>query len=240
MADAYTRNAAICVKFYALTTNTELASNLIWSSCAAKPGLKTLFVGGMFEIAASLISKGLELTVVDYSDEMVAIGRSRLPAAEVLKADLRALPFNEKFDLVVVAGRVFTHMITDSDLLSALCSCKGALRPGGVMFADNYEDSKIQSTDYFNGIIAGSNSISKIVRRSSTTLITQSPYVVRWDAAYSGEIDGQPFSFSDSIEHRAFSRNEFSDYLTRAGFKAIQQGDNFDETSFYSIAAFVS
>src|SRR5690606_25915561 len=126
------------------------------------------FVGGMFHIAASLIDLGFNLTCVDYSDEMVEFGRERFPTSKVMKADLRDLPFEKEFDLIFVVGRVFTHMISDEDLSSALKACWKSLRSDGMLFADNYEDTRIQHTSYFNGLIEGISPKGHISRRSRT------------------------------------------------------------------------
>lgn len=37
-------------------------------------------------------------------------------------------------------------------------------------------------------------------------------------------------------QRRAWSRQEILQYLEKAGFKLLEQGDNFDETSFYNLA----
>jgi len=188
-------------------------------------------------VADHLASFGSRLTVVDYTDEMVELGKQRLPTCEVVKADLRALPFKEQFDAVLVVGRVFTHMVTDEDLTAGLQSCLRSLKPSGRLFADNYEDSRIQVTTYFNGIIRANDEAGcSIVRTSSTKRISVVPFVVDWTAQYNGVIEGNSFSFSDSIQHRAFSRPEFAAQLGGQAFDVLAQGDNFDETSFYTLA----
>ena len=135
-----------------------------------------------------------------------------------------------------VIGRVFTHMTTDKDLSEALSSCRRALRPSGKFFVDNYEDSRIEVTKYFNGVIEVSEGDCAIVRASTTSRVSDSPFVVNWKAEYSGLFGGERFQFRDSIDHRAFSRSEFSRYLGGAGFEVLHQGDNFDETSFYTLS----
>ena len=54
---------------------------------------KILFVGGFFLVAKKLAEKGYDVTVADYSEEMVEEGRVRLPKNKVIYADLRKLPF---------------------------------------------------------------------------------------------------------------------------------------------------
>lgn len=236
MPSTYSEHAEICAKFYALTLDSNSVSSFIFQVSQASSGEKALFVGGMFEVAAGLIRRGLDLTVIDYSDEMVAVGKKSLPKSAVYKGDISALAFNSEFDLIFVIGRVFTHMVSEKDLLAAIAGCRAALRPGGRLLVDNYEDSRIQVTPYFNGRVECRDKNCHIVRESKTYTITTCPYVIRWDAQYSGHSNGELFQFSDSIEHRAFSRSEFATKLAEGGFKVLKQGDNFDETSFYTLA----
>ncbi|MFN8389922.1 MAG: class I SAM-dependent methyltransferase [Bdellovibrionota bacterium] len=208
-----------------------------FNTIEAHPSQRALFVGGMFDIAGELTGRGLVLTVVDYTSEMVEIGQQRLPEIDVARADLRDLPFDREFDLIFVIGRVFTHMLNDFDLTRAIRGCFRALKPGGRLLADNYESSRIEVTNYFNGVLEYENAGAAIVRRSSTRRISESPRIVRWDAEYSGRFGSEPFRFQDSMEHRAFERAEFAEHLRLADFDVIAQGDNFDETSFYTVAA---
>ena len=127
-------------------------------------------------------------------------------------------------------------MISNDDLGRALRSCRSSLSDGGRWFFDNYEDRKIQTTNYFNGEILLEGADCRIRRQSSTTLLSAAPCVVRWDAQYDGILDGRPFRFSDSMEHRAFSRGEIASLLPDYGFDLQSQGDNFDETSFFTLA----
>jgi len=143
MSDTYSTYADICAKFYALTMDARAVAEFVMARSQSGVGERALFVGGMFDVAAGLSSLGLQLTVVDYTEEMVRVGRRRLPQCEVVRADLRELPFRGQFDTVFVVGRVFTHMTTDHDLVAALASCHQALKPSGKLFADNYEDSRI-------------------------------------------------------------------------------------------------
>jgi len=235
MSSTYTNHANVCAKFYSLTLDPEETADFILKNSRAVKGQSALFVGGMFDIASALISRGLHITLVDYTDEMVEIAKSKFGETSVFKSDLRELPFDNQFDIVFVIGRVFTHMISNEDLDKAIFSCKRSLKSGGQIFADNYEDSRIQVTKYFNGRIDCSDSTCRIIRDSTTTRKSDSPRIVQWDAHYSGHMNGTEFNFKDSIDHRAFSREEFRKALEKYGFSVEEQGDNFDETSFYTL-----
>lgn len=233
----YSKHAEICTRFYDLTVDSEEVGSFVYSRSRSRPGERSLFIGGFFDVARSLASRGIDIAAVDYTDEMVEVGKKKLPGSRVEKADLRSLPYTDEFDCVFVVGRVFTHMIEATDLEQAFTGCRRSLRAGGRLFFDNYEDTKIQRTKYFNGLVSCGDKRAIIERRSSTTRISEQPYVVRWEAEYSGKIAGEPFAFSDSMLHRAFSREEVSALLPRFGFSLMEQGDNFDETSFYTLAS---
>lgn len=234
MSSAYTDHSDVCARFYQLTVDSCSASRFILERSSPKKGQKALFVGSMFDIAQALVDHGLVLSIVDYSDEMVQLAQKRFPDLEVARADLKNLPFKNKFDIIYVVGRVFTHMITNADLVSAIQGCRRALVPGGYLFFDNYEDSKIMVTNYFNGEVVGESSGDIIKRTSSTELISKTPYIVLWKARYQGRYQGVPFDFSDTMEHRAWSRKEIGTFLGKAHFEIVDQGDNFDDTSFYT------
>lgn len=235
MTATYREHGEVCAKFFQLTVDSNAVVEFLLQNSTARPPEKALFVGGMFDIADSLHQHGLNITVVDYTPEMVALGRKALPKVRVEQADLRELPYQNEFDHVFVIGRVFTHMISDEDLRLAFSSCRRALRTGGYLFFDNYEDSKIRVTSYFNGKVQANSATSTIERNSTTTLISEAPYVVSWNARYTGNFEGRAFDFSDVMEHRAWSRSEILPFLKEARFQLIRQGENFDETSFFSL-----
>ncbi len=236
MTDTYSSFSDICTKFYDLVIDSKEVARFVYEKIQNSKPKTCLFVGGFFLVAKELQNLGLELTVVDYTDEMVKEAHKRLPETKILKADLRKLPFNNQFDAVVVVGRVFTHMLTNEDSSNALQSIYNSLKPDGIVFLDNYEDSKIQVTDYFNGEVIVSNEDVEIIRNSSTELLSQAPMIVNWSAEYHAKIKGQSTTYKDQMPHRAFSRKEIQSLLEEHNFSVISQGDNFDETSFYTVA----
>jgi hypothetical protein len=122
MSDTYSTHVTICAKFYELTLDSRAVGEFVFRRTTAVPGESVLFAGGMFDVAATLFTFGLQVTLVDYTDEMVALGKQRLLNCEIF------------------------------------------------------------------------------------------------------------------IDHRAFSRVELAEHLARQGFSVLDQGDNFDATSFYTIS----
>lgn len=232
----YSDFAGVCSCFYDLVVNPKEVASFITSKIDCSQPKKALFVGGFFLVAKELSRKGLRISIVDYSDEMVQQGRERLPSLSVEKADLLDLPFDSEFDFVFVVGRVFTHMLSEKDSAMALSSIHKSLKQGGTLFFDNYEDNKIEVTDYFNGRVVAESKEFKIIRNSTTDRVSEQPHVVNWKAEYNVFSDGSVLTYKDEMHHRAFSRGEISDLLAKHGFQVKEQGDNFDDTSFYTLA----
>ena len=85
-------------------------------------------------VLAHLRSKngGLALTGADALPEALRVARARIPNAEFLQADARAIPYQEEFD-VVCALDVIEHIDEDNVVLEAIA---GALRSrGGVVIS---------------------------------------------------------------------------------------------------------
>ena len=232
----YSYLAKTCAKFYDLIINAEKVADFIDSKISRFKPKKILFIGGFFSVANELSKKGYHIDVADYTDEMVEEGKKRLPGIRVIKADIRSLSFENEFDAVLVIGRVFTHMYSDEDIRKALMSIKKSLKPKGILLFDNYEDTKITKTDYFNGRITGKDRKIEIIRDSSTEIISKNPFIINWKATYTIKENDTHQSFNDEMQHRAFSRQEIKSILEKNRFIQIVCADNFDDTSFYTIA----
>lgn len=85
-------------------------------------------------LTRSLVTPGRVVIGIDPSATMLNFAR-RQPGAEAvtwIDGDASAIASTGDIDLVVSSGNTMMH-IPDDDLSSALKSCAGALRPGGVM-----------------------------------------------------------------------------------------------------------
>lgn len=234
--NTYSEFSEFCVRFYDLVVEAEVVADFVLSKLGDCRCKNALFVGGFFQVAKLLHARGLELTVVDYTDEMVCLGRQQLEGIRVEKADLAALGYLEEFDVVIVIGRVFTHMLSAEAANSALAGLYRALKPQGLALIDNYESSKIEITNYFNAKVSVCDQQLVIARDSSTKRISTIPHIVQWSASYHVCEEDREIIFTDSMPQRAFSREEMSKLFTANGFNVCQIGDNFDETSFYTVA----
>ena len=91
--------------------------------------------------AIGLASLGYDVTASDISEGEIAGAEKRAVARNVNirfeKADFRALSdvFSGKFDIVIAMDNALPHMLTGSDLNSAVKSISERLNPGGLFVA---------------------------------------------------------------------------------------------------------
>ena len=91
--------------------------------------------------AIGLASLGYDVTASDISEGEIAEAEKRAVARNVNirfeKADFRALSdvFSGKFDIVIAMDNALPHMLTGSDLNSAVKSISERLNPGGLFVA---------------------------------------------------------------------------------------------------------
>jgi SAM-dependent methyltransferase len=84
-----------------------------------------------------MLERGYSVTACDISPEMVAEAhRKHGPRADIFVADMRRLPWRERFDLATCMDDAVNYLLDDDDLLAALASIHGALRPGGMVVFD--------------------------------------------------------------------------------------------------------
>lgn len=77
------------------------------------------------------LKRRFRCTLVDISDEMLAVSRSLNPDCEHLPGDMRSVRLGREFDAVFVHDAI-DYMRTEADLAAAIETVAVHLRPGGV------------------------------------------------------------------------------------------------------------
>ncbi len=99
-------------------------------------------------IARWFVEHGHRVTGVDAVEEMLAIGRERLPAARWRRADMRRLDLGERFE-IVVAWDSFFHL-GRGDQRAMFETFRGHAAPGGVLlFTSGLVDGEEVGGDLF-------------------------------------------------------------------------------------------
>lgn len=84
-----------------------------------------------------LLKRGYKVVACDLSPAMVQRARAKLGEnADVVVADLRDLPWNERFDLITCVDDSVNYLLSADDLVAALRAMRDALRPGGLAVFD--------------------------------------------------------------------------------------------------------
>jgi SAM-dependent methyltransferase len=103
------------------------------------PGQRVLEMGaGSGRIAVPLAGMGCEVTAVDSSDAMLAVGEQRMRQAgvDVIRGDMRCLDLGMEFDLVLFGLSTIQHLLRRRDQLAALESAQRHLADGGRLLID--------------------------------------------------------------------------------------------------------
>ena len=168
---------------------------------------------------AFYLKRSFQLTLVDLSEDMLAVSRALNPECEHVCGDMRTLALGRLFDLVFVHDAV-DYMTTADDLSAAMATAYRHCRPGGaVLFVpDHLEESFGPGTDW-----GGSDGVRGEGIRflewsydpdpTDTAVTTVYTFVTR-------EADGRVDSFSEQHELGLFSRGDWLRLLEQQGFSA--------------------
>ena len=108
----------------------ETVINTILDNALVEQGKDVLDVacgtGVLFE---DYLKRGVKVTAVDISPEMVKVARNKFPQVEVLCGDVETLQLERTFDCIVVYN-AFPHFPQPENLVAVLA---GMLRPGGTL-----------------------------------------------------------------------------------------------------------
>lgn len=107
--------------------------------------------------AIGLAALGYTLTASDISDEELAEARKRALQNHVNihfeRADFRALSdtFSEQFDIVICMDNALPHMLSSSELKTAVRSITNQIKPGGIFIASirDYDALLAEKPPYF-------------------------------------------------------------------------------------------
>lgn len=110
----------------------------VFSSTAAVPVHEVLDLGSGGGHIAMYLKDDFRLTLVDISDNMLAVSRRLNPECRHLRGDMRTIRLGRTFDAVLVHDAI-DYITTQDDLARVIATAFGHCRPGGsALFVPDY------------------------------------------------------------------------------------------------------
>jgi SAM-dependent methyltransferase len=119
----------------------EKESTFVASALALKPGASVLdLCCGQGRHSIQLAKRGLHVTALDLNAEYLELAKQAAIAGKVrietAAADMREIPFEDKFDAIVNMYSSFGYLESEAEDLKALESAAKALKTGGRILLD--------------------------------------------------------------------------------------------------------
>jgi SAM-dependent methyltransferase len=177
---------------------------------------------GAGNLAPWFEAAGYDYTGMDAAAPMLAIARREHPTSRFVRGDMRRFTVRRRVDAVLVAGRTFSYMTSNEDVLRALRRIRQSLRPGGVLVFDSFDARTIfaeLSHPVRDVVRVGDKTISRVSTRSANL---RTGWTWNWHATYVVEEGRQRRTFRDRSVLRAFTRDELTLFLTLTGFRSVR------------------
>jgi SAM-dependent methyltransferase len=214
----YTQEAAYLASVIDATTAATATTAASCPPTAEPPEVLDLGSGGG-HVAVHLAGK-FRLTLVDISDQMLAVSRRLNPGCVHRRGDMRTVRLGRTFDAVLVHDAI-DYIIGAGDLRQVIATAAVHCRPGGVaLFVPDYvKDTFAELTG------SGGGGVDAAGRTASFTERTWDPDPaddwVQADYEFTlQEADGRQAVVRESHRLSAFGRETWMCLLAEAGFDA--------------------
>jgi SAM-dependent methyltransferase len=195
----------------------ECYRRLIVSECATTPEtLLELWSGGGNN--ASHLKQHFRMTLVDLSQEMLAVSRNLNPECEHIQGDMRTVRLGRTFDAVFIHDAI-AYLLFEDDLWKAIETAFVRCRPGGVaLFVPDYVRETFRPRTDHGGHDAGTQGLRYLEwiwdpDPTDTIHVADYAYLLR-------EPDGRMRCELDRHWCGLFARNDWLRILDEVGFKA--------------------
>ncbi|HJU04403.1 MAG TPA: class I SAM-dependent methyltransferase [Nitrospiraceae bacterium] len=186
---------------------------------SANPHAKTLLeLGCGGGNNASHLKKHFRMTLVDLSQEMLAVSRKLNPECEHLQGDMRTIRVGRLFDAVFIHDAI-AYLLSEDDLRKAIETAFAHCRPGGVaLFVPDYVQETFHPRTAHGGHDAGTKGMRYLEwiwdpDPTDTTHVADYAYLLR-------EADGRMRCELDRHLCGLFARSDWLRLISAVGFDA--------------------
>ncbi len=175
-------------------------------------------------LARLLVSRGLRVTGIDVSAEMVGCARRNVAEAEFLVADCRDFHLPGRFHGAVSTFDSLNHVLTMPDLERVFCNVHQALRRGGLFAFDMLLEEAYRTRWADNFALVRDDHVLAITGNGfhETTRLAECRITMF-------RLDGNVWQRSDiTVTERCYTAQEITQALDAAGFTGINLYDARD------------
>lgn len=195
---------------------------------------KILEIGcGSGMLARRFLDGGYDYLGLDLFNEMLKIARREVKSDRFIQCDMRNLPFDQKFDAILITGRSLAYVSENKGILDTLEGVHKSLKENGLFVFGVFEASQI--FDNFGDFEQNIEHNNKKIRRIShleKNLATGWTY--DWFAKYIIEQDHKISEYDDLTTLRAFTRDEIALFTKLTDFDVAEV---IDEGKAFSVVA---
>ncbi len=209
-----------------------------WAKLASDYGKNVLhLMCGTGELAVGLAKRGYHVTGVDITECMVYESEERvekegLDNIDIIKADVRYLKLDKKFDLIFISTGDFHHFLENEEILSVLTRAYAHLREGGALALELFhipsEDFK-REEKVFKPIRETPPGL-KVWKRNSSSYHSKTKMLEIKEELHVEE-GGDLTDGEYEIQLRLMSEDEIGEFLSKVGYENIKKYD-VDSTYF--------
>lgn len=196
------------------------AATLLSSTGSSTGPFDVLDLGSGGGHMAVHLKRHFNLTLVDLSDDMLAISRRLNPECEHVAGDMRSVRLGREFDTVLVHDAV-DYMTTEAELRRAVDTAFAHCRPGGVaVFIPDYTvETFAPGTEHGGGDDPSGRGARFLAWTqdpdpTDTTVATEYVFMLR-------DADGTVRVVHETHETGLFGRDTWLRLLAEAGFEAF-------------------
>lgn len=176
------------------------------------------------------LREAFEMTLVDLSEDMLAVSRRLNPDCEHIVGDMRTVRLGLTFDAVLVHDAI-DYLLTEGDLTAVFATAAAHLRPAGdgvlVLVPDHVRETFEPVTGHGGTDGADGSGIRYLEWTydpdpTDDEVVTEYGYLIR-------EADGSITSTSETHRFGIFAQQRWLDLLHEAGFEATTLVEQTDE-----------
>ena len=188
---------------------------------------------GTGRIFVEALNRGADVYGIDISENMLEILREKLPEPEqhrVSLADMRDFGLDKKFKLIIVPFRIFQHLLTPDEQVSALQSIKKHLDTDGKLIFDVFVPNLKRITEVVENKLELSAEYApgKIVERYLDSMPDNINQIINITFTFKWKENGEEITEKDSFPFRYYFRYELENLIARSGLSLMKIYGDFN------------